>query len=98
MVYRDLSASDLAEKLGLTQPRALALRRHVGADRNPDMSNVFHMGKVTYLAYSDNAFSAMRNARDHLDGDAIWAAHRPTNKSVPPRAVAGCYIALPVAA
>ncbi len=93
-----LSASELAEKLDLTQPRALALRRHLGADSNPDMSNVFHMGKVTYLAYSDNAFTAMRDARDNLDSDAIWAAHRPTNKTVPPCTVTGCSTALPVAA
>jgi len=92
-----LSKSELAEKLGLTEPRAMALRRHVGADSNPDMSNTFHMGKVTYLAYSDNAFKALREARDTLDADAIWAAHRPTNKPVPACAVKGCAHAAPTA-
>ena len=36
-----LTASELATKLGLT-PRAAAVRRHVGADTNPDLSNAFH--------------------------------------------------------
>ena len=93
-----LSASELAENLDLTQPRALALRRHVGAGSNPDMSNTFHKGKVTYLAYSDNAFTAMRNARNNLDSEAIWAAHRPTNKLLPRCTVTGSSTALPVAA
>lgn len=33
-----LTASELATKLGVTAPRATAVRRHVGADTNPDMS------------------------------------------------------------
>lgn len=78
-----LTATELAQKLGVSPPRALALRRHVGADANPDMSNTFYMGKVRYLGYSDNAYTAMRGAKNNLDMDAIWAAHRPTNKPVP---------------
>ena len=85
-----LSKSDLAKKLGVTEPRATALRRHVGADTNPDMSNTFHMGKVRYLGYSDNAHKAMLAARDDLDMDEIWKAHRPTNQPVPPCTQPGC--------
>lgn len=87
-----LSKSDLAKKLGATEPRATALRRHVGADTNPDMSNTFHMGKVRYLGYSDNAHKAMLAARDDLDMDEIWKAHRPTNQPVPPCTQPGCAV------
>ena len=78
-----LTATEIAQKLGVTPPRATALRRHVGADTNPDMSNTFYMGKVRYLCYSDNAYTAMLAAKNNLDMDAIWAAHRPTNRPVP---------------
>lgn len=76
-----MTATELARKLNLTAPKALALRRHVGADANEDMSHPFNMGKVRYLLYSDNAYTAMGDGRDHLDMSAIWAAHRPTGKA-----------------
>jgi len=85
-----LTATEVAQKLGVTTPRALALRRHVGADTNPDMSNTFYMGKVKYLGYSDNAVTAMRNAMNTLDMAQIWAAHRPTSKPVAPCTQDGC--------
>lgn len=85
-----LTATELATKLGVTPPRATSVRRHVGADTNPDMSNAFNMGKVRYLAYSDNAYTAMLAAKNDLDMDEIWAAHRPTNQPVPPCTQPGC--------
>lgn len=54
------------------------------------MSNTFHMGKVRYLGYSDNAFAAMLNAKRDLDMGEIWAAHRPTSRPVPACAQPGC--------
>ena len=85
-----LSASELAKKLGVTPPRAMALRRHVGAGEDENMSHTFKMGKMRYVQYSDNAFVAMRDALNNLDMDAIWAAHRPTNKAVPSCTQNGC--------
>ena len=90
-----LTASELATKLGVTPPRATAVRRHVGADTNPDMSNTFRMGKVRYLGYSDNAYTAMLAAERDLDMVEIWAAHRPTNRPVPTCTQPGCASILP---
>jgi hypothetical protein len=85
-----LTASELATKLGVTPPRATAVRRHVGADTNPDMSNTFHMGKVRYLGYSDNAYTTMLAAVTKLDIREIWAAHRPTNRPLQSCTQPGC--------
>lgn len=85
-----LSASELAKKLGVTVPRGIALRRHVGAADDENMSHTFKMGKIRYVQYSDNAFVAMREALRKLDMDAIWAAHRPTNGPVAPCTQIGC--------
>lgn len=85
-----LSATELAKKLGVTPPRAMALRRHVGAAEDANMSHAFKMGKVRYVQYSDNAFVAMRDALNDLNMDAIWAAHRPTNKPVASCTQNGC--------
>lgn len=78
-----MTATELAAKLGVTSPRATAIRRHIGADTNTDMSNVFYMGNVRYLGYSDNAYKAMSDAKNGLNMEEIWAAHRPTNKPLP---------------
>jgi len=78
-----MSATELATKLGVTPPRAIALRRHVGAESNENMSHEFKMGKMRYVQYSDNAFVAMRSALSDLDMGAVWAAHRPTSKKRP---------------
>lgn len=91
-----LTASELATKLGITPPRATAVRRHVGADTNPNMSNTFHMGKVRYLEYSDNARTAMLAAVKKLDMGEIWAAHRPTNRPVLACTQHGCAAVLPL--
>ena len=93
-----MTASELAMKLGVTTSRAIALRRHVGAGTNENMSHTFKMGKTRYVLYSDNAFVAMRDAIRDLDMDAIWAAHRPTNKPVAICGQIGCMAPSEIAA
>lgn len=95
-----LSASELAKKLGVTPPRSTALRRHVGADTDEDMSHTFNLGKMHIVQYSDNAFTAMRSAIDNLNLDNIWTAHAPVRRKgqIPRCTEAGCAIASPAPA
>lgn len=71
------TATELAEKLGLTTPKATALRRHLGIDDQPESVHEFHFGGLKVVQYSDNAFTQMRKALDDPDVDmeAIWAEH-----------------------
>jgi hypothetical protein len=71
------SAADLAAAVGLTGPRSLALRRHLGLDNDETYSHDFIFGSQQHRCYSDNAFTAMREAIKNLDMEAIWKAHRP---------------------
>lgn len=48
------------------------------------------MGKMRYVQYSDNAFAAIGDALNDLDMNAVWAAHRPTSKALPPCTQTGC--------
>jgi hypothetical protein len=74
-----LSKKELAERLGLTMPRATALRRHLGIDDDDDSVHVFQFDSQTHYRYSDNAQRKMRAALDEgLDMNAVWAAHQPT--------------------
>ena len=69
-----LGAAQLAEKLGLTQPKARALRVHLGIDEDVSCRHVFEFGSTKHPCFSDNAFRRMREALDNLDIEEIWRA------------------------
>ncbi|MEN8671780.1 DUF3644 domain-containing protein [Nocardioides sp.] len=88
-----LSATQLAEKVGLSSSRATALRRHLLLDDNSAMSHEFAFGKSKHRSFSDNALRLMRPlAGDRGAMEKIWAAHKPTKRSspAPPCEVPGC--------
>jgi hypothetical protein len=71
---------DLAGKVGLSPPRATALRAHLGIDDDDDCRHVFEFGSQRHTRYSDNAFTRMRAALAELDMDAVWASHAPARR------------------
>lgn len=74
--YR-FSATELAKHLGLTNPRATALRRYLGIDTNEDDVHSFTFGRLTIPQYSDNALQKMRAALEEVDMDEVWRLHGP---------------------
>jgi len=72
-----ISAGQLARKLGLTNPKAFALRRYLGIDADPSCRHEFRFYNSVYPAYSDNAYTKMKAAIAEGDMDAIWAQCRP---------------------
>lgn len=71
-----MSAADLAERLDLTGPRTLALRRHLGIDGNEDCVHEFVFGSQRHRRYSDNALRRMQDVLQEVDMDEIWDQHR----------------------
>lgn len=72
-----MSPRDLAQRLGLTPPRGLALRRHLGIDNNEDDVHVFVFDSQRHSRYSDNAMRRMLDALEEVDMDEVWARHGP---------------------
>lgn len=72
------SANELASALGITSPKATALRRHLRIDENSNCVHTFNFGESKHIRYSDNAFTKMRDEinRDGFDLDDIWEKHR----------------------
>lgn len=69
-------AFDLADKLGLSRPKAAALRCHLGIDSDPDCVYTFTFGSQKHVRFSDNAYTRMRDALDGgIDMEAIWQSH-----------------------
>lgn len=71
-----LSATELAEKVGLTPNRATALRRHLAIDGDPACRHEFVFGAAKHVAFSDNAYRKMQDAIEGgVDLDEVWAKH-----------------------
>jgi hypothetical protein len=71
------SGKELAAKLGLSQPRFHALRRHLAIDTDASCRHVFVFGAQGHPRFSDNAFVRMRDAlANGLDMDDVWRRHR----------------------
>lgn len=77
---------DLADKAGIDRTRAVGLRRHLGLDDDDDhYSHTFRFGSQSHRRYSDNALTAMRDAKKTVDIEKVWRAHRklPSNQKGP---------------
>lgn len=82
-----MGAWDLADKAGVDRTRAVSLRRHLGLDNDDDHhSHVFKFGSQSLRRYSNNALTAMRAAKDEVDMQKVWQAHRtiPSNQKTVP--------------
>lgn len=71
-----LRATQLADKLGLTPPKAKVLRAHLGIDDDVSCRHVFEFGSTKIQCFSDNAFRRMREALDELDIEELWRARQ----------------------
>jgi hypothetical protein len=78
-----MRASELAKKLALTEPRSLALRRHLEIDKDEACCHVFEYGNMKIPCFSDNASKKMKQAIDDgVDMNAVWLKYRPGGKKV----------------
>jgi hypothetical protein len=73
------SASQIAKLVGLTGPKTVALRRHLGLDDDPEMVHEFTFGK-RLRQYSDRALEALRAAKAEVDMDAVWTNYNAALK------------------
>lgn len=72
-----MSPSALADKLGLSRPRATALRRYLGIDDDGDCLHAFTFGSQKHPRYSDNALRRMEEALETVDMGEVWREHKP---------------------
>jgi hypothetical protein len=76
-----MGAYDLADNADIKRTTATAVRRHFNLDANDDVySHRFVFGSQSLLRYSDNALRKMKEAKEALNIDHLWAAHRPAPK------------------
>lgn len=90
-----MGSYDLADKAGVGRTKSVALRRHLGLDKDDDhYSHVFKFGSQSHRRYSNNALEAMKQAKEAVDLDKVWQSHRtiPYNQkqAAPPCDQPGC--------
>ncbi|HTP95637.1 MAG TPA: hypothetical protein VMK05_07280, partial [Burkholderiales bacterium] len=78
--YYSLGLQDLAEKVGLTTARALAVVRHLKLQDSEEYFRVVKVGKIEFKRYSPKALDAAKKALPSLDMEAIWQAHKPSGR------------------
>jgi len=78
--FYSLGAKQLAEKVGLNQPRTLAVVDHLGIRQKPDCYKEFKLGTQTHKRYSPNAVNLIKESRPTLDIDGIWRNYCATRR------------------
>ena len=71
-----MRATELAKRLGLTLPKAVALRDHLKIGEDHQCTYTFEFGKTKIPCYSDNAARKMEDALGEVDLDDVWKAYR----------------------
>ncbi len=77
--FYNLSATDLAKRLGLTPPKTIAIVEYLGMRNDPDCYKEFRIGGSHHKRYSQKALPRIRAALEEEDADSIWAK-RPAPK------------------
>lgn len=84
LIYREVNLLDrysmnltqLRKHLGLTQPKALALIRHLGLQDDEECFKQFKLGASGFKRYSPKALQEMREALERVDMEEIWQQYR----------------------
>lgn len=72
-----MTRAELAGALGLSEPKAKALRWHLGIDDDKDCLHVFEFGKTMHPCFSDNARNRMKAALDAgTDIKSVWQSYQ----------------------
>jgi len=71
--FYSLGAKQLAEKVGLTMPKAVAVVDHLALRGRDDCYREFKIGKAVFKRYSPNAIEAIKEALRSESAEEIWA-------------------------
>lgn len=74
--FYNLGAKQLAEKVGLTMPKAIAVVEHLDLRAKEDSYKEIKIGNTVFKRYSQNAIRAIQQALQKESADAIWAKRR----------------------
>ena len=74
--FYNLGAKKLADKVGLTLPKTLAVIKHIGLRDDPDCYKEFIIGKSRFKQFSQKAINVIKETLDQQSADEIWVQQR----------------------
>ncbi len=74
--FYSLGAKQLAEKVGLTIPKLVAVVDYLGLRGDPDCYKEIHIGKTVFKRYSPKAIEVIKKALERESADEIWAKRK----------------------
>lgn len=79
--YYNLGAKQLAENVGLTMPKAVAVVDHLSLREQPEFYKEIKIGKAVFKRYSQKAIEAIREALKRETAEDIWAKRKRGRRS-----------------
>lgn len=70
--FYNLGAKQLAENVGLTMPKAVAVVDHLGLRNDPECYKEIKIGKAVFKRYSQKAIDSIKKGLDKESADDIW--------------------------
>lgn len=80
--YYNLGAKQLAEKLGLTIPKLIAIVDAFGLRNDEEFYKEFRIGKSTFKRYSQKAIEKIQDLLNTVSIDEIWTNRKKKNKQI----------------
>mgnify|MGYP001197203540 CR=1 FL=1 len=74
--FYSLGAKQLAEKIGLTTPKMLAVVDHLKLRKDPECYKEFKIGSQLHKRYSPNAIDKIKKALEMESADEIWVKRK----------------------
>lgn len=78
--FYNIGAKQLAEKVGLTMPKVVAVVDHLGLRYDQDCYKEFKIGKTLLKRYSQKAIEAIKEALKKESADEIWRKRNDKRK------------------
>ena len=82
--FYSLGLKELAEKLKISQPRTLALVKHLNLQGSSEFFKAVQIGGVIFKRYSMKALDELQKAFKTVDMDKVWLLNKPTGKRPAP--------------
>lgn len=79
--YFSLTAKSLGAKLGLSQPKTIALIDEFKIRESPEYYKEFVSGAVVLKKYSPKALDFLKKQLPAVDMDDVWKRHKPTGRA-----------------
>ena len=78
--FYNLGANQLAKKVDLTVPKAIAVVDYLNLRQDQECYKEFKVGEISHKRYSAKAIEKIKYALKEVDADEIWAKKRAEMK------------------